>query len=172
MCRLSWNMGASSSWNPQGLSWPVQGLFFPCLHDTVFPSDFPSRTPCVLFSIRAICTVHLNFFDFSSHAPVHPQQFTEAVNDWGGIYQNKTNHKANRGTYPKVDSNQLLQPWTAQPLYTQCITEHNPLCYKHNIVKRINHQSKQNTFSFTGFAYMMRIKSVPLQALIQDTQQV
>jgi len=25
-CWLSWNLGASASWNPQGLSWPVQGL--------------------------------------------------------------------------------------------------------------------------------------------------
>jgi hypothetical protein len=26
MCRLSWNLGASTSWNPQGLSRPVVGL--------------------------------------------------------------------------------------------------------------------------------------------------
>jgi hypothetical protein len=26
MCRLSWNLGASNSWNPQGLSRPVMGL--------------------------------------------------------------------------------------------------------------------------------------------------
>ena len=28
MCRLSWNLGASSSWNPQGLSRPVMGLLY------------------------------------------------------------------------------------------------------------------------------------------------
>ena len=28
MCRLSWNIGASSSWNPQGLSRLVQGLLY------------------------------------------------------------------------------------------------------------------------------------------------
>jgi hypothetical protein len=28
MCRLSWNLGASTSWNPQGLSRPVMGLLF------------------------------------------------------------------------------------------------------------------------------------------------
>ena len=28
MCWLFWNMGASTSWNPQGLSWPVMGLLF------------------------------------------------------------------------------------------------------------------------------------------------
>jgi len=28
MCRLSWNLGASTSWNPQGLSRPVKGLLF------------------------------------------------------------------------------------------------------------------------------------------------
>jgi len=28
MCPLSWNLGASTSWNPQGLSRPVMGLFY------------------------------------------------------------------------------------------------------------------------------------------------
>ena len=28
MCRLSWNLGASTSWNPQGLSRPVTGLLY------------------------------------------------------------------------------------------------------------------------------------------------
>jgi hypothetical protein len=28
MCRLSWNLGASTSWNPQGMSRPVQGLLY------------------------------------------------------------------------------------------------------------------------------------------------
>jgi len=28
MCRLSWNLGASTSWNPQGLSSPVMGLLY------------------------------------------------------------------------------------------------------------------------------------------------
>jgi len=28
MCRLSWILGASTSWNPQGLSRPVMGLLY------------------------------------------------------------------------------------------------------------------------------------------------
>jgi len=28
LCRLSWNLGASTSWNPQGLCRPVMGLFY------------------------------------------------------------------------------------------------------------------------------------------------
>jgi len=28
MCRSSWNLGASTSWNPQGLSRPVMGLLY------------------------------------------------------------------------------------------------------------------------------------------------
>ena len=28
MCRLSWNLGASTSWNPQGLSRPVMGELY------------------------------------------------------------------------------------------------------------------------------------------------
>ena len=32
MCRLSWNLRASASWNPQGLSRPVMGLLYLCFH--------------------------------------------------------------------------------------------------------------------------------------------
>ena len=32
MCRLSWKLGASTSWNPQGLSRPVMGLLYLLLH--------------------------------------------------------------------------------------------------------------------------------------------
>jgi hypothetical protein len=37
MCWLSWNLGASTSWNPQGLSRPVMGLLYLYLivHDQV-----------------------------------------------------------------------------------------------------------------------------------------
>jgi hypothetical protein len=28
MCQLSWNLGASTSWNPQGLSRPVMGMLY------------------------------------------------------------------------------------------------------------------------------------------------
>ena len=31
-CRLSRNLGASTSWNPEGLSRPVMGLFYLCLY--------------------------------------------------------------------------------------------------------------------------------------------
>ena len=34
MCRLSWNLGASTSWNPLGLSRPVMGLLYPFLIQT------------------------------------------------------------------------------------------------------------------------------------------
>jgi hypothetical protein len=33
MCRLSWNLGASTCWYPQGLSRPVMGLIYPYLTD-------------------------------------------------------------------------------------------------------------------------------------------
>jgi hypothetical protein len=29
-CQLSWNLGASNSWNPQGLSRPIMGLLYLC----------------------------------------------------------------------------------------------------------------------------------------------
>lgn len=63
----------------------------------------------VLLSISAICTAHLTVFDFTTHTPVQPHLFNEAVNDWDGFYHRRTNDKADRGPHPKVDSNQLLQ---------------------------------------------------------------
>ena len=36
MCRLSWILGDSSSWNPQGLSRPVMGLLYPYLSQVPF----------------------------------------------------------------------------------------------------------------------------------------
>jgi len=36
ICRLSWNLGASVSWNPQGLSRPVMG-FFSCNNYNFYP---------------------------------------------------------------------------------------------------------------------------------------
>ena len=36
MCRLSWNLGASASWNPQGLSRPVIGLLYLLLNNIQF----------------------------------------------------------------------------------------------------------------------------------------
>ena len=35
MCRLSWNLGASNSWNPQGLSSPVMELLYFYLYVTI-----------------------------------------------------------------------------------------------------------------------------------------
>jgi hypothetical protein len=36
MCRLSWNLGASTSWNPQGLSRPVMGLLYLYLYNKFY----------------------------------------------------------------------------------------------------------------------------------------
>jgi hypothetical protein len=32
MCQWSWNLGVSTSWNPQGLSSPLMGLLYLCLY--------------------------------------------------------------------------------------------------------------------------------------------
>jgi hypothetical protein len=40
MCRLSWNLGASTSWNPQRLSRPVMGLLYHFLLDWLQLSDW------------------------------------------------------------------------------------------------------------------------------------
>jgi hypothetical protein len=43
MCQLSWNLGVSNSWNPQGLSRPVIGLLYLTCDSTNNVSDFYSR---------------------------------------------------------------------------------------------------------------------------------
>jgi hypothetical protein len=50
MCRLSWNLGASTSWNPQGLSRPVMELLYctyTCEHKH-FPPTPTLRIPSQL----------------------------------------------------------------------------------------------------------------------------
>jgi len=40
ICRLSWNLGASNSWNPQGLSIPVMGLLYLLPNRVTFITSF------------------------------------------------------------------------------------------------------------------------------------
>jgi len=71
MWRLSWNMGASTSWNPQGLSRAVMGLlylcilsqfapllyassFFLCLLLSQIPCYIPLLAMCISTSLRVI----------------------------------------------------------------------------------------------------------------------
>jgi hypothetical protein len=58
MCRLSWNLEASPSWKPQGLSRPVMGLLFLLIHRTT-NATFQS-TPIKRVFIRLKRTVSLS----------------------------------------------------------------------------------------------------------------
>jgi hypothetical protein len=63
MCRLSWNLGASTSWNPQGLSRPVMGL----LYLYFYPYTFKQANP---YSVGA-AQIHwkrVYCYDSFSHA--------------------------------------------------------------------------------------------------------
>ena len=44
MCWLSWNLGASTSWNPLGLSRPIQGLLYLLTVYSPFVGSFVFRT--------------------------------------------------------------------------------------------------------------------------------
>jgi len=47
MCRVSWNLGTSTTWNPQGLSRPVMGLLYLYLRkwsNTTLPIQTPHIT--------------------------------------------------------------------------------------------------------------------------------
>ena len=53
MCRLSWNLGAITSWNPQGLCMPVQGLLHILLfylHSLIGPDRYKTRNKIVSLS--------------------------------------------------------------------------------------------------------------------------
>jgi hypothetical protein len=52
MCRLSWNLGASTSWNPQGVSRPVMGLLY-LLHLNYIWFSGDKSSP--IFNLSLVC---------------------------------------------------------------------------------------------------------------------
>ena len=67
MCQMSWNLETSTSWNPQGLSRPVQGLLY--LFMTIaqllkLPSYGIWRFSAMFTSIFQVNTVHIHTFCF------------------------------------------------------------------------------------------------------------
>ena len=59
MWRLSWNLGASNAWNPQGLSGPVMGiLFLPCVSIITMTTGGlqQSKLKCILVQALRLCT--------------------------------------------------------------------------------------------------------------------
>ena len=60
MCWLSWNLGASTSWNPQGLSRPVMGLLYFYHYD--WPLRPVSVTCCT--SKATVCKSMISVFYF------------------------------------------------------------------------------------------------------------
>jgi len=58
-CRLSWNLGASTSSNPQGLSRPVVGLLYPLLLITV--PQFPQLISFRLYTVFVSSFFHWPF---------------------------------------------------------------------------------------------------------------
>ena len=61
MCRLSWNLAASSSWKPQGLSRPVMGLLYLYL----LPVCILLRAAFLMSRIfKKICVISRKFLQF------------------------------------------------------------------------------------------------------------
>jgi hypothetical protein len=55
MCRLSRNLGASTSWNPKGLSRPVMGLLYLCFYyrDETVASEISTKQRIVDVTVSA-----------------------------------------------------------------------------------------------------------------------
>jgi hypothetical protein len=64
MCQLSWNMGASTSWNPLGLSRPVMGLLY--LLRKILKYYFNVDYECFCPHSYQL-TIHNHSFNFSFH---------------------------------------------------------------------------------------------------------
>ena len=112
LCRLSWNVGASTSWNPQGLSRPVMGLLYLYLtysvteedpfllrFDPLLSSTFPRyHNPSKMSRITQsyhvtstknwMSTDHLHYSGFpgvkmpESEADYSPSSSAEVKNEW------------------------------------------------------------------------------------------
>jgi hypothetical protein len=76
---MSWNLGASTSWNPQGLSRPVQGLlylFMTTAQLLKLPSYGIWRFSAMFTSICHVNTVHIHTFYF------RPSLVLSLINAW------------------------------------------------------------------------------------------
>ena len=89
MCRLSWNLGALTSWNPQGLSRPVMGLLF-----TTSVIRTPYRLvkiPKTFWSVWRIAKNNLHWCFVSALACLKKNQVlpTETAISWSSYYFSK-----------------------------------------------------------------------------------
>ena len=69
MCRLSWNLGTSTSWNPLGLFRPVMGFLYLYLYLTFYSLFLP---PCLFFLF--LSSFYFYFF-FLFHRSFLPAPF-------------------------------------------------------------------------------------------------
>ena len=68
MCRLSWHLGASTSWNPQGLSRPVMGLL---LHGVSIQNSTVLTSRRLSSNLRPDIVIVLRSFTRYLHRLVH-----------------------------------------------------------------------------------------------------
>ena len=66
MCRLSWNLEASTSWKPQDLPRPVMGLLY--LYICLISIDDPSKPPSKRLFADGFDMRHISTHDLCSHS--------------------------------------------------------------------------------------------------------
>ena len=79
MCRLSWNLGASTSWNPLGLSRPLMGLLYLLpglrrpgrLHHSSPPLPQPFPPDCNIIQWNCVYRVFFIHYHFIAHLLVN-----------------------------------------------------------------------------------------------------
>jgi len=137
MYRLSWNLGDSSSWKPQGLSRPVMGLLYFTLYTLILPKKIhiiPEQKRILRFSFCVfICSsqeITFPFFLFGKGP--HPLLFTGLRSARVKI---TINGEPNLPNYREVfiiynlklcDCRQQTKTWRAVGCTTMHITHHRP----------------------------------------------
>jgi hypothetical protein len=65
MCRLSWNLGTSNSWNPRGLSRPVMGLLYLLYNSAHIRGSFQKFCTLYIFSLKMSLFYKIHLQDFN-----------------------------------------------------------------------------------------------------------
>jgi len=97
MCRLSWNLGASNSWNPQGLSRTVMGLLY-------FYSEGNAHKTITECKLRENRNRESSVLHTNGRKKPCWQYWSQALSHLSGIYKNMQTTMLSIVTFMNTDS--------------------------------------------------------------------
>ena len=114
MCRLSWNLGASTGWNPQGLSRPVMGLLYLSIYINSARTSQKTQYTSIRKTNRWMLYTHIIAVHCKNHSTTYIycmdkiQSFDSMCTVTGETWEETTTRTAVRGNYFLADSNSFL----------------------------------------------------------------